>query len=269
MADTPEPRKTLILTGASRGIGHATVKRFSSAGWRVITCSRHAFPENCPWAAGPEDHIQVDLSSRDDTMRAVEEMRRRLSDGMLHALVNNAAISPKGIQNSPPLDGEVALRSNAGGVGQHGYRLNTLNSSVDVWRQVFEVNFFATIWLATGLLEELRRAQGAIVNVTSIAGSRVHPFAGSAYSTSKAALASLTREMAADFGPLGVRVNAIAPGEIDTAILSPGTEKIVETIPLRRLGQTAEVAKAIWYLCTDQSSYVTGAELHINGGQHV
>jgi NAD(P)-dependent dehydrogenase (short-subunit alcohol dehydrogenase family) len=248
MIDTPEERRTLILTGASRGIGHATVKRFSSAGWRVITCSRHAFPENCPWAAGPEDHIQVDLSSRDDTMRAVEEMRGRLTDGKLHALVNNAAISPK---------------------GANGARLGVMNSSVDVWRQVFEVNFFATIWLGTGLIEELRRAQGAIVNVTSIAGSRVHPFAGSAYSTSKAALASLTREMAADFGPLGVRVNAIAPGEIDTAILSPGTEKIVETIPLRRLGQTAEVAKAIWYLCTDQSSYVTGAELHINGGQHV
>jgi NAD(P)-dependent dehydrogenase (short-subunit alcohol dehydrogenase family) len=249
----PEERHNLILTGASRGIGHATVKRFSSAGWRVITCSRHAFPENCPWAAGPEDHIQVDLSSRDDTMRAVEEMRGRLEGGKLHALVNNAAISPKGAPG------------NEGG----GARLGVSASGVDVWRQVFEVNFFATIWLATGLLEELRRAQGAIVNVTSIAGSRVHPFAGSAYSTSKAALASLTREMAADFGPLGVRVNAIAPGEIDTAILSPGTEKIVETIPLRRLGQTSEVAKAIWYLCTDQSSYVTGAELHINGGQHV
>ena len=70
-----------------------------------------------------------------------------------------------------------------------------------------------------------------MVNVTSIAGSRVHPFAGAAYATSKAALAALTREMAADFGPLGVRVNAIAPGEIDTAILSPGTEKIVAADP--------------------------------------
>ena len=103
----------------------------------------------------------------------------------------------------------------------------------------------------------------------SSVGSRVHPFAGTAYATSKAALAALTREMAADFGPLGIRVNAIAPGEIDTAILSPGTEKIVETIPLRRLGSPEEVAKAIYYLCTEQSSYVTGAELHINGGQHV
>ncbi len=148
-------------------------------------------------------------------------------------------------------------------------RLDTLHTSKAIWRQVFEVNLFSTIWLGRGLLNELAAAQGAIVNVTSIAGGRVHPFAGSAYSTSKAALAALTREMASDFGPLGVRVNAIAPGEIDTAILSPGTEKIVETIPLRRLGQPEEVAKAIYYLCTEQSSYVTGAELHINGGQHV
>jgi NAD(P)-dependent dehydrogenase (short-subunit alcohol dehydrogenase family) len=249
----PEEQRTLILTGASRGIGHATVKRFSSAGWRVITCSRHAFPENCPWAAGPEDHIQVDLSDPDDTLRAVAEMRERLKDGKLHALVNNAGISPKG--NSTTSGGRT--------------RLTTLTTSMDVWRQVFEVNFFSTIWLAKGLQTELARAHGAIVNVTSIAGSRVHPFAGAAYSTSKAALNALTREMAADFGPLGVRVNAIAPGEIDTAILSPGTEKIVETIPLRRLGLPEEVAKAIYYLCTDQSSYVTGAELHINGGQHV
>ena len=241
-----EEKRTLILTGASRGIGHATVKRFSSAGWRVITCSRHAFPENCPWAAGPEDHIQVDLADPADTERAVAEMRARLTDGKLHALVNNAAISPKA-------DG----------------RLNTLESGQEVWRKVFEVNFFSTIWLAQGLKNELAKAHGAIVNVTSIAGSRVHPFAGAAYATSKAALAALTREMAADFGPWGVRVNAIAPGEIDTAILSPGTEKIVEQIPLRRLGAPAEVAKAIYYLCTDQSSYVTGSELMINGGQHV
>jgi NAD(P)-dependent dehydrogenase (short-subunit alcohol dehydrogenase family) len=243
-----EEQRTLILTGASRGIGHATVKRFASAGWRVITCSRHAFPENCPWAAGPEDHIQVDLAAADDTARAVAEMRSRLKEGRLHALVNNAAISPK---------------------GEGGARLGVLASGMSVWRQVFEVNFFSTIWLARGLIDELARAHGTIVNVTSIAGSRVHPFAGAAYSTSKAALASLTREMAADFGPLGVRVNAIAPGEIDTAILSPGTEKLVESLTLRRLGMPEEVAKAIYYLCTEQSSYVTGAELHINGGQHV
>jgi NAD(P)-dependent dehydrogenase (short-subunit alcohol dehydrogenase family) len=245
-----DTRKTLILTGASRGIGHATVKRFSTAGWRVITCSRHPFPEDCPWDAGPEDHIVVDLASSDDTHRAIDIMREKLKahGGKLDALVNNAAISPK-------LPG--------------GARMNSLETAEDDWKTVFQINFFAPIMLARGLLNELKVARGAVVNVTSIAGTSVHPFAGAAYSTSKAALASLTREMAHDFGPQGVRVNSISPGEIETSILSPGTEKIIPHIPLRRLGQPEEVAKAIYFLCTDSSSYVTGAELHINGGQHV
>jgi NAD(P)-dependent dehydrogenase (short-subunit alcohol dehydrogenase family) len=251
MVATPgkkEPRRTLLLTGASRGIGHATVKRFSSAGWRVITCSRHAFPEECPWEAGPEDHIQVDLADPADTLTAIAEIKRRLDNGQLHALVNNAAISPK---------------------AEGGKRLNSIVTTMEDWHHVFQVNFFAPIMLARGLIDELKAAKGSVVNVTSIAGSRVHPFAGAAYATSKAALAALTREMAADFGPLGIRVNAIAPGEIDTAILSPGTERIVEQIPLRRLGTTDEVAKIIYVLCTETAAYVNGAEIHINGGQHV
>src|SRR5438132_1582573 len=246
---TNAPRRTLLLTGASRGIGHATVIRFSSAGWRVITCSRHAFPEDCPWDAGPEDHIQVDLADHADTTRAISEIRERLEGGSLHALVNNAAISPK---------------------GTGGTRMGTMDTDIDTWSHVFRVNFFAPIMMARGLIKELSAARGSVVNVTSIAGSRVHPFAGAAYATSKAALASLTREMASDFGRIGIRVNSIAPGEIDTAILPPGTEKIVEQqIPLHRLGTPDEVAKIIYVLCTETSSYVNGAEIHINGGQHV
>jgi NAD(P)-dependent dehydrogenase (short-subunit alcohol dehydrogenase family) len=251
MTQTPDSeRKTLILTGASRGIGHATVKRFSTAGWRVISCSRQPFPEDCPWDAGPEDHIQVDLANPKDLEAAIGQMQEKLKEqgSKLHALVNNAAISPK---------------------KPGGARLNSLETNRDDWAHVFQVNFFAPIMLARGLIGELKAAKGAVVNVTSIAGSRVHPFAGTAYSTSKAALAALTREMAADFGPHGVRVNAISPGEIETSILSPGTEKIVAQLPMHRLGQPEEVAKAIYFLCTDASSYVTGAELHINGGQHV
>src|SRR5258708_3426965 len=150
------PRRALLLTGASRGIGHATVKRFSAAGWRVITCSRHPFPENCPWEAGPEDHIQVDLSDPDNTEAAIEETKQRLH-GELHALVNNAAISPK---------------------AEGGIRLSSINTSRDDWHKIFQVNFFGPIMLARGLLDELKAAKGSVVNVTSIAGSRVHPFAG-------------------------------------------------------------------------------------------
>jgi NAD(P)-dependent dehydrogenase (short-subunit alcohol dehydrogenase family) len=247
-SQTNQPRRVLLLTGASRGIGHATVKRFSAAGWRVITCSRHAFPENCPWEMGPEDHIQLDLADPVSTQAAIADVKKRLDRGELHALVNNAAISPK----------------------DDGKRMGTIDTTLETWEHVFHVNFFAPIMLARGLIDELKATKGSVVNVTSIAGSRVHPFAGAAYATSKAALAALTREMAFDFGPLGVRVNAIAPGEIDTSILSPGTEEIVaHQIPMHRLGTPDEVAKIIYVLCTETSSYVNGAEIHINGGQHV
>lgn len=242
-----ELQKTLLLTGASRGIGHATVRRFNLEGWRVITCSRHPIPEECPWGGAGEDHVQVDLSDPKDTINAVGILQDKL-DGRLDALVNNAGISPK---------------------GPNGERLNTLNTDLKDWGKVFHVNFFASVVLARGLKDELAKAKGAVVNVTSIAGVRVHPFAGAAYATSKAALAALTREMAHDFGPLGVRVNAIAPGEVETSILSPGTDKIVEKLPMRRLGQPEEVAAAIYFLCSGDSSYISGTEIEVNGAQHV
>jgi NAD(P)-dependent dehydrogenase (short-subunit alcohol dehydrogenase family) len=133
---------------------------------------------------------------------------------------------------------------------------------------LFQVNFFAPIMLARGLIDELQTGSGAVVNVSSIACSRVHPFAGSAYATSKAVLAALTREMAADFARAGF-ASTPSPGEIDTAILSPGTETLIADIPVRRLGEPEEVAKAIYFLCTEQSSYINGAELSVDGGQHV
>lgn len=244
----PAERKTMVLTGASRGIGHATVKLFSGAGWRIITCSRHPFSQDrCPWDEGAVDHIQVDLADQQALSRAIADIKVRLAGAPLHALVNNAGISPKAAD---------------------GGRLSSLVTPIDTWMSVLRVNFLAPILLARGLFDELAAARGSVVNVTSMVGSRVHPFAGTAYATSKAALASLTREMAHDFAPHGVRVNAIAPGEIRTDILSPETEaQLAPTIPMRRIGTPDEVAKVIFFLCSDGASYVTGEEMQINGGQ--
>jgi len=243
-------QKAMLLTGASRGIGHATAKLFSEAGWRIISCARQPFDgERCPWEAGNEDHVQIDLSNHQMLPRAITEVKKRLAGAPLHALVNNAGVSPK----TPT-----------------GDRMTSLTTSTETWMRVFHLNLVAPILLAQGLFDELRAASGSIVNVTSIAGSRVHPFAGSAYATSKAALASLTREMAHDYAPHGIRVNAIAPGEIRTDMLSPDTEaRLVPCIPLRRVGTPDEVAKVIFFLCSDAASYVTGAEVPINGGQHL
>lgn len=241
-------RKTAIVTGASRGIGHATALRFHAEGWRVITVSRYPPPDQCPWSAG-RSHILLDLSSLDEIVRCVGLMREMLEDGELHALVNNAGTSPK---------------------GPAGSRLNSLETDVATWQSMYNTNFYAPLLLTRGFAGELAKARGAVVNLTSIAGSRVHPFAGSAYATSKGALAVLTREMAFDLAAVGVRVNAVAPGEIDTTILSPGTSEIVDRdIPMHRLGTIGEVADLIWFLCSAQAKYITGAEIPINGGQHV
>ena len=242
-------QKTMVLTGASRGIGHATVKRFSEAGWRIITCSRSPLHPSCPWDAGEENHLQIDLSSDADVARGVEELLTKLDGAPLHALVNNAGISPK---------------------DDDGARMDSVSTPLDTWQQVFQVNVFAPVMLARALIDPLQRGKGTVVNVTSIAGSRVHEFAGTAYATSKAALSALTREMASDFGKLGVRVNAIAPGEILTDILTPGSEEaMLPAIPMGRFGTSDEVAETIYFLCNESAGYINGAELHVNGGQHV
>lgn len=242
-------QRTMLLTGASRGIGHATVKLFYQSGWRVLTVSRAAFAEDCPWPGGRDNHIQADLSRADSYKTLAAEVSERLGGSGLYGIVNNAAISPK-------LEG--------------GVRMGISHTSYEDWLAVFNVNLFSAAALSRLLLPELKATNGAIVNVTSIAGSRVHPFAGVAYACSKAALAALTREQASEFARYGIRVNAIAPGEIDTSILSPGTEKIVaDQIPMHRLGDPTEIARVILFLCSGEASYINGAEINVNGGQHV
>jgi NAD(P)-dependent dehydrogenase (short-subunit alcohol dehydrogenase family) len=243
-----DDRKTVILTGASRGIGHATVMRFSSEGWRIITCSREAVPEECQRDPNWTDHVSVDLNAPESVEDFIVQANDILGERPLHALVNNAAVSPKTPFNE---------------------RLGCLNGDVATWREVFELNFFTPLVLARGLAAALRRGQGCIVNITSIAGHQIHPFAGSAYSTSKAALSALTRELAVEFAELGVRVNAVAPGEIETDMVGEEYEALIPRIPMHRMGRPEEVASAVYQLCAADFGYVTGTEVFVTGGQHL
>lgn len=247
-----EKRKTVVLTGASRGIGHATVQRYSDEGWRIISCSREDIPEHCKRDPNWAFHFPTDLADVSDVENFINQANEFLGDDPLHALVNNAAVSPK----TP-----------------YKERLGCLNGDIGRWREVFELNLFAPLILARGFAAALRRGAqdngAAVVNITSIAGHAIHPFAGSAYSTSKAALSALTREMAVEFAQLGVRVNAVAPGEIETEMIGAEYEPLINRIPMHRMGTPEEVAGCVYRLCTSDFGYVTGTEIFVTGGQHV
>lgn len=240
--------KTVVISGTSRGIGQATALRFMREGWRVISCARGPVPDDLERTELWRDHVLADLTGPDGVEMFVREVKERLGGDALHALVNNAGISPK----TP-----------------YKERLGILNGPIEGWREVFELNFFAPLRLARSFAADLHKGKGAIVNITSIAGHYVHPFAGSAYSTSKAALSGLTREMAAELAQLGIRVNAVAPGEIATEMISPEYEALIPRIPLDRMGTPEDVAACVFRLCSDEFNYVTGTEIFVTGGQHL
>ena len=248
MTASDDEKRTVVLTGASRGIGHATVALFSRKGWQVITCSRESVPDECRRDPNWSHHITANLADEEELDDFVKETMAFLDGHPLHALVNNAGFSPK----TP-----------------YKERLGCLNGDLHAWRHVFALNFYAPLLLARGFAPALVKGKGAMVNITSIAGHAIHPFASSAYSTSKAALSSLTRELAAEFAELGVRVNAVAPGEIATSMIQPEYESLIPRIPMHRMGTPMEVAEAVHYLCSPEASYITGTEIFVTGGQHL
>ena len=239
---------TSATTGGSRGIGHATSKKFWEEGWRVITCSRTEVAPQCPWEKNKTDHFQIDLEDLDDLRKKVKDLQALLKGKPVKALINNAAISPKNEKNN---------------------RLNFDETDVNLWQKVFNVNFFSPIILSKSLIPNLQSANGVIINITSIASDMVHEFAGPAYATSKAALKSLTREMASDLSQYNIRVNAIAPGEIETSMITKNSQHLIKQIPMGRFGKPEEVASVIFSMCSESFSYVNGTEIQINGGQTV
>jgi len=214
----------------------------------VITCSRSEVAPQCPWEKNKTDHFQIDLEDLDDLRKKVKDLQALLKGKPVKALINNAAISPKNEKNN---------------------RLNFDETDVNLWQKVFNVNFFSPIILSKSLIPNLQSANGVIINITSIASDMVHEFAGPAYATSKAALKSLTREMASDLSQYNIRVNAIAPGEIETSMITKNSQHLIKQIPMGRFGKPEEVASVIFSMCSESFSYVNGTEIQINGGQTV
>lgn len=230
-----------LVTGAARGIGLATAKRFAAEGWRVALLDvLDAAPEAA--ALGDALALAGDVSDPGCAPAAMAAIRARW--GRLDALVNNA-----GIADFKPL----------------------LETSLETWRRILAVNLTGPFLMSQAAAPFMAEGGGgAIVNVTSISGLRASTLRV-AYGTSKAALAHLTKQQAAELGELGIRANAVAPGPVDTAMAkavhSPAIRRDYhDHIPLNRYGLEAELAEAIVFLAGPRASYITGQVLAVDGG---
>jgi NAD(P)-dependent dehydrogenase (short-subunit alcohol dehydrogenase family) len=243
---TTELAKVALVTGGARGIGLATAKRFLAEGWRValLDIETDTLAKTVAALAQPETTLAIpaDVSDPDAVAAAVALVAARF--GRLDALVNNA-----GIAIFKPI----------------------LETTFADWTRTFAVNLNGA-FLCTQAVAPLMREQGggAIVNVTSISGLRASTLRV-AYGTSKAALMHLTKQQAVELGALGIRVNAVAPGPVNTAMaLAVHTPAIRadyhDAIPLNRYGREEELAEAIFFLCSDRASYITGQLLSVDGG---
>jgi len=235
--------KTALITGAARGIGLATTKTLLQAGWHVAMLDRDE--DVLRTEAAKLDGVLVvvaDVSDPDQVTRAQGEVAAQFAT--LNGLVNNAGVA------------------DFGPIGE---------TSFERWRNVMATNLDGP-FLMTQCFGDMLAADGggAVVNVTSISGLRASTLRV-AYGTSKAALAHLTLQQAAELGERGVRVNAVAPGPVDTklalAVHTPDIRAAYhDAIPLNRYGQEHEIAAAIAFLLSDAASYVTGQILAADGG---
>lgn len=236
--------KTVLITGANRGIGKATAIRCANYGAHLLLHARNAdslepLLEHLQ-GRGSEAHCLAGDLRETGSGRMIMQQVREL--GGLDVLVNNAGVFQ------------------AGPIGM----LKT-----EELQQLFQVNLFSAIELiqyASRLMQ--RRGAGSIINITSIMG-----FEGdagqAAYAASKAAVIGLTRSLAKEFAPAAIRVNAVAPGLIDTAMAHSAEEKLlarrIEKIAVGRIGRPEEVAEAVAFLASDRASYISGQILGVDG----
>lgn len=235
-----------LVTGAGRGIGLAAARRFLAEGWRVALLDIDAalLGDAMARLARPESTLALHCDVADGPGVAAAVRQAAAHFGRLDALVNNA-----GTAVFKPI----------------------LETTEQEWNRVLAVNLtgpFLATQAAAPLMAET--GGGAVVNITSISGLRASTLRV-AYGTSKAALAHLTKQQAVELAALGIRVNAVAPGPVDTAMAkavhTPEIRRDYhDTIPLNRYGLEEELAEAIFFLCSPRASYLSGQVIAVDGG---
>ena len=244
--------KVAVITGGSRGIGEAIARSFVGQGARVVIASRKVDGVDAVAASITKDHgadriraVAAHTGKEDDCVRLVRETIATF--GKVDILVNNAGTNP--------------------------YFGPMLNADSGAWDKTFDVNLKGYFWCAREVSRHLlgRDAPGSIVNIASVAGLVASPMQG-IYSMTKAAVISMTKTLALELGPSKIRVNAIAPGFVDTRLASAVLKNddlvkvVVGRTPLGRYGTPDEIAGGALYLASDAASFLTGHTLVIDGG---
>ncbi len=239
----------VIITGSNRGIGKAMVETFAASGANIWACARKATPEFESWlnttAKTNGVWIKPVYFEMTDAEAINAGIQSIIDDGQsIDVLVNNAGISTVGLLSM---------------------------SKVEDIEKLFEVNYFAMLRVIQKVSKRMsRQKHGVIINMGSIAG--IEPQPGKiAYGSSKAAVMMMTKCLAKELGPMGIRVNAIAPGPIETKMIHQYKDEVLEKLAsetsLRRLGRTEEIARVALFLASDQASYINGEIIKVDGGR--
>jgi len=244
--------KVAIVTGGASGIGAATVKSLLSKGAKVVAADTNAealkaMEEELRDFKESFQPLAVNVASEANVNRMTENTVSRF--GGIDMLVNNAGISPK----------------------HKGKKLNLWEMDVSEWDQVMAVNIRGVFLCCHSAVPRMiERGGGAIVNLSSLAAKVGSVITGCHYVISKAGVVGLTKILAREVAGYNIRVNAVAPGRIDTPMIRDVppevNERYKETIPLKRLGSAEDVSDGIVFLLSEKASYITGQVLDINGG---